>query len=160
MVNNNSMSAMGFALKLLGLRSHSCKELEQKLLKKGYTVENIGAILEKLTKQGVLDDLLFGTALIQSRSRRKPSGKRKIGAELRKKGVSESIIGELLKEYDSAELCYQAAEKKISSLHGATEACRQKKLEVFLYNRGFEWKDIQFVIKKFFKPGTDFEDCD
>jgi regulatory protein len=160
MGNNSLMSAMGFALKLLGLRGHSCKELEVKLLKKGYSVESIGPVLEKLTLQGVLDDRMFGAALLQSRSRRKPSGKRKVGAELRKKGVSESLIGELLKEYDSAELCYRAAEMKYGSLRGATEACRQKKLEVFLYNRGFEWRDIQVVVRKFFKPGTDFDDFD
>ncbi|MEI7787251.1 MAG: regulatory protein RecX, partial [Chlorobiaceae bacterium] len=77
MGNNSLMSAMGFALKLLGLRGHSCKELEVKLLKKGYSVEIIGPVLEKLTLQGVLDDRMFGAALLQSRSRRKPSGKRK-----------------------------------------------------------------------------------
>ena len=38
MGNNSSMSAMGFALKLLGLRGHSCKELEVKLLKKDKSI--------------------------------------------------------------------------------------------------------------------------
>jgi regulatory protein len=160
MLKDNSMSAMGFALKLLGLRSHSMKELEQKLQKKGYTVENIEPVLEKLTMQGVLDDRMFGIELIKSRSRRKPSGKLKIGAELRKKGVPDSIIGELLNDYDSGELCYRAAEKKISSLHGATEECRKKKLEVFLYNRGFDWHDIRVVITQFFTPGRDDENAD
>lgn len=160
MLKDNSMSAMGFALKLLGLRSHSMKELEQKLLKKGYTVESIEPVLEKLTKLGVLDDRMFGIELIKSRSRRKPSGKLKIGAELRKKGVPDSIIGELLNDYDSGELCYRAAEKKIGSLHGDTEECRKKKLEVFLYNRGFDWHDIRTVIRQFFTPGKDYDDPD
>ena len=102
---------MGFALKLLGLRSHSRKELEQKLLKKGYSGESIDKVVEKLGSQGVLDDRMFGIELIKSRSRRKPSGKLKIRMELRKKGVPESIIGDLLEEYDIAELCYLAADK-------------------------------------------------
>jgi len=85
------MSTMCFALKLLGLRSHSRKELRQKLLKKGYTVESIEAVLEKLTLQGVLDDLMFGRELIKSRSRRKPSGKVKMHAELRKKEFLKSL---------------------------------------------------------------------
>ena len=156
-MKGNSMSPMGFALKLLGLRNHSLKELEQKLLKKGYSVENVDPVLEKLTKLGVLDDRMFGIELIKSRSRRKPSGKLKIGAELRKKGVPDSIIGELLNEYDSREFCYRAAEKKMGSLHGATEECRKKKLEVFLYNRGFDWHDIRAVITQFFTPGRDDE---
>ena len=158
MLKNNSISAMAFALKLLGLRSHSQKELEQKLLRKGYTGESIEPVLEKLTLQGVLDDLVFGMEVIKSRSRRKPAGKLKMRAELRKKGVPENFISDLLKEYDSSELCYRAAEKKISSLHGITEAARIKKLEVFLGNRGFEWQDIQRVIKRFFPGCPDLDD--
>jgi regulatory protein len=158
MADNNLSSAMTFAFKLLGLRNHSCKELEQKLLKKGYAPESIEPVLEKLTKQGVLDDRTFAMELIRSRSRRKPSGKWKTGAELRKKGIAEAIIGELLKEYDSASLCYQAAVKKNSSIHEATETGRKKKIEVFLCNRGFEWQEIQTVLKQFFASSADFEE--
>lgn len=149
---------MAFAIKLLGLRSHSYEELERKLLRKGYTTECIEPVLEKLTTQGMLDDRMFGMELIRSRSRRKPSGKIKIRAELRKKGVSETIIGELLKEYESGELCHRAAEKKFSSLHGATEIDRKKKLETFLHNRGFEWQEIQVVLKRFYQSGSDDEE--
>jgi regulatory protein len=158
MADNNTSNAMSFALKLLGLRNHSRNELERKLLKKGFAPESIEPILEKLTKQGVLDDRIFGIELIRSRSRRKPSGKMKIRTELRKKGVSETIIADLLKEYDSAAHCLRAAEKKIGSLHEATETERKRKLEVFLYNRGFEWQEIQSVLKRLFLSVTDFDD--
>ncbi|NTV16476.1 MAG: recombination regulator RecX [Chlorobiaceae bacterium] len=158
MADNNTSSAMAFALKLLGLRNHSREELERKLLKKGFGSECIKPILEKLTMQGVLDDRIFGIELIRSRSKRKPSGKLKIRTELRKKGVSETIIVDLLKEYNSAAQCLRAAEKKIGSLHEATEVERKRKLEVFLYNRGFEWQEIQTVLKQLFLSGTDFED--
>ncbi len=149
---------MAFALKLLGLRNHSRKELERKLLKKGYGTQSIEETMEKLTSRGVLDDLAFGMELIRSRSRRRPSGKLKIGAELRKKGVAEAIIGELLKEYDSATLCRQAAEKKIGSLHEATEAGCKRKLEVFLSNRGFERREIQAELSRLFQSEMDFEE--
>ena len=158
MLNNTTPSAMAFALKLLGLRNHSQKELERKLLKKGYTVESIYPALEQLTSQGLLDDRKFSMELIRSRSGRKPSGKMKMRAELRKRGISETIIGELLKEYESKELCYRAAEKKIGSLHGTTITDRKKKLAVFLHNRGFEWQDIQTVLIHFFQSGLDNEE--
>ncbi|MEI6569612.1 MAG: recombination regulator RecX [Verrucomicrobiota bacterium] len=157
MLENNSSNAMAFALKLLGLRSHSSEELERKLLKKGYTAECIEPVLEKLKKQGVLDDRMFGIEVIKSRSRRKPSGKLKMRAELRKKGVSEPIIEELLNEYASSELCYRAAEKKIGSLHGTSNTEKKKKLEVFLHNRGFEWQEIQVALRLFFRSGPDDE---
>ena len=148
---------MSFALKLLGLRNHSREELLRKLLKKGYSKENIEPVLEKLTRQGVLDDRIFGMDLIRSHCRRKPSGKLKMRSELRKKGVPDTIIGDLLKEYESDVLCLKAAEKKIGSLHG-NEADRKKKLEVFLRNRGFEWQEVQSVLMHFFQAGSDHEE--
>ncbi len=153
-----STSAIAFALKLLGLRSHSREELERKLLKKGYTPESIEPVLEKLTKQGLLDDRMFSMELIRSKSRQKPAGKVKMRAELRKRGVSETIIGELLKEYESGELCHRAAEKKFGSLHGVTETEKKKKLEIFLHNRGFEWQEIQMELRRFFQSGSDDEE--
>ncbi len=155
MLNNTTTSAMTFAVKLLGLRNHSREELKRKLLRKGYAPEKIEPVLDKLTAQGVLDDMIFSIELIKSRSRRKPSGKLKIHAELRQRGVAETIIEELLNEYESTELCYRAAEKKIGSLHGTTDINRKKKLEVFLRNRGFGWAEIQIVLKRFFQPGSD-----
>ncbi len=152
MINETSTtsSPMAFALKLLGLRSHSRQELERKLLKKGYTTESIEPTLEKLTKRGVLNDRIFGMELIRSKSRQRPAGKIRMRAELRKRGISDEIIEQLLKEYHSEELCMRAAEKKIGSLHGATETDRKQKLEVFLHNRGFEWPEIQAALRHFF----------
>ncbi len=158
MTDSNAPSAMAFALKLLGLRNHSRRELERKLLKKGYGTVSIEEVLEKLTSRGVLDDRTFGKELIRSRSNRRPAGKLKIGAELRKKGVPDAIVGELLKEYDSAALCCRAAEKKLRSLHEATDAVRKKKLEVFLSNRGFEWREIQAALRLLFQSSMDFEE--
>ena len=60
MADSNTPSAMAFALKLLGLRNHSRRELERKLLKKGYGAESIAEVVEKLTSRGVLDDRAFG----------------------------------------------------------------------------------------------------
>lgn len=149
---------MAFAFKLLGMRSHSREEIKRKLLKKGYALDDIEAVVEKLKSQGLLDDRIFGTELIKSRSRRKPLGKLKMRAELSKKGVSDSIISELLQEYDSLTLCQQAAEIKIRSLHGTSEEARLKKLETFLHNRGFEWYDIKTVSRLFFQESGDGTD--
>ena len=158
MLNNTPNSAMTFSLKLLGLRNHSQDELERKLLKKGYTLESIKPVLEKLTKEGVLNDKVFSMELIRSRSSRKPSGKLLLCTELRKRGVADSIIQELLKEYESVELCHKAAEKKFGSLREVTENDRRKKLEIFLRNRGFGWQEIQTVLKRFFESHSEYEE--
>ncbi len=149
MLNKNTSSPLTFALKLLGLRSHSREELDRKLSRKGYSTESIRTVLDTLTREGVLDDRKFSMEFIRSRSSRKPSGKLKIQAELRKRGVADSIIAELLQEYESVELCHKAAEKKRGSIRGATVGEKQRKLAIFLHNRGFGWQEIQVVLKRF-----------
>ncbi len=158
MLNNPTTSPMAFAFKLLGLRNHSHDELERKLLKKGFAPESIWPVLEKLTREGVLNDRIFSMELIRSRSRQKPAGKMKMRAELRKRGISDEITEELLKEYHSEELCLRAAKKKLGTVHGATEAEKKKRLELFLHNRGFAWQEIQAAIRSCFQAGTDDEE--
>ncbi|MEI7934017.1 MAG: recombination regulator RecX [Chlorobiaceae bacterium] len=153
-----TFSAMAFALKLLGLRSHSREELERKLFRKGYTMESIEPVLETLTKRGVLDDWIFSMELIRSKSRQRPAGKIKMRAELRKRGISDEIIEQLLKEYHSEEFCMRAAEKKIGSLRGTSNTEKKKKLEIFLHNRGFAWQEIQVVLRRFFQSGSNDEE--
>lgn len=143
---------MVFALKLLGMRSHSMEELRRKLRKKGFEEESTGQVIEQLCMKGLLDDRDFGEQMIGSRTKRKPSGKMKLGAELRRKGVPESMIVELLREVDTGALCMQAAERKFALLHGPSEASRKKKLESFLRNRGFAWQEIRETLERYF-PG-------
>lgn len=158
MPNNQPTSAISFALKLLSLRNHSQHELERKLLKKGYPLENIKSVMEKLAAEGILDDKKFSMELIRSRSKRKPSGKLILTAELKKRGVSDTITQELLNGYASAELCHNAAQKKIASLHGVTECDQKKKLVTFLRNRGFGWQEIQAVLKNIFGSSPENEE--
>ena len=158
MLKTPTTSPITFAFKLLSLRNHSRAELERELLKKGFAPENIWPLLEKLTREGVLNDRIFSMELIRSRTRQKPAGKMKMRAELRKKGISDEIVEELLKEYQSEELCLLAAKKKIGSLHGATEAIKKKRIELFLHNRGFAWQEIQAAIRSCFQAGTDDEE--
>ncbi|NTW10628.1 MAG: recombination regulator RecX [Chlorobiaceae bacterium] len=153
-------NALALALKLLGIRSHSREELERKLRQKGFTEDIRVPVIEKLASRGLLDDREFGIELLKSRSKRKPSGKLKLGAELRKKGVPDPVIGDLLKEIDTGELCMRAAEKKFALLRSPSEAARKKKLESFLRNRGFSWQEIREAIERFFPGAADREDPD
>lgn len=151
--DNTPDGAMACALRLLAMRSHSSEELTRKLLRKGYGKESTERVIEKLAGEGILDDREFGKEFIGSRSKRKPAGKLKLSAELQRKGVPEPVIGELLREIDSSELCLLAAEKKFALLRGPSEAARKKKLEAFLRNRGFSWQEILKALERFF-PGV------
>jgi regulatory protein len=146
---------MIFALKLLGIRSHSREELRRKLRKKGFDENCIDQVLQSLAARGIIDDRKFGSDLIRNQSRRKPSGTLKMRAELLKKGVSDTDAGELLKNYDSLEECMKAAEKKVAGLRTLSEPARKKKLETFLRNRGFAWQEIREALERFIPGGPD-----
>ncbi len=150
-------AAFALALKLLGIRSHSRLELERKLRGKGFDEAVTAQTIEKLSGKGLLDDREFGLEFIASRAKRKPAGKIRLVADLRKKGLSETVIGEVVGEIDSGPLCMQAAEKKCATLRGP-EAARKKKLETFLRNRGFSWPEIREALERFFPGVTDREE--
>lgn len=145
-----NQEAIACAIRLLSLRSHSRKELADKLQKKGYANDAVEAALDYLNEKQLIDDATFGKELISSRSRRKPVGERAMHFELTRKGVPDDLAGELLREYDSSSLCRNAAEKKLTSLKRYDTAEQKKKLETFLRNRGFGWPVIKQTIETLF----------
>ncbi|MEI8031916.1 MAG: recombination regulator RecX [Chlorobiaceae bacterium] len=158
--NDSKPDALALAFKLLGLRSHSRDELEQKLTRKGCEPSGIVRAMERLTELGVLNDRAFAMEVISSRSRRKPSGMPAMRYLLRKKGVNDSVADELLRDYDSSELCLQAAAKKILVLRGKSAEERKRKLERFLHSRGFEWQEIQKALKLLPQVGAEGEESE
>ncbi|NTV92547.1 MAG: recombination regulator RecX, partial [Chlorobiaceae bacterium] len=143
-----------YAMRVLALRSHSREELLRKLLKKNFSIPIANATIERVEALKLIDDEAFARELISSRSRKRPQGKIKMRAELSGKGVSETVIADLLRDYDSTMLCYQAGRKKLANLRGADSAAVRSKLERFLYNRGFEWNSIEQTIKKLLDQST------
>lgn len=104
-----------------------------------------------LDEKKLLDDEAFGKELISSRSKRRPIGERSMRFELTRKGIPDDLASDLLSEYDSAELCRVAAEKKFVSLKRYDPSQQKKKLESFLRNRGFEWLIIKETVERLFK---------
>ncbi|MBV5326475.1 MAG: recombination regulator RecX [Chlorobium sp.] len=158
MDKNALPDAFAYAMRVLALRSHSSEELLRKLLKKKHAIPVAEATIERLKMLKLLDDESFARELISSRSRKRPQGTIKMRAELTAKGVSETIIADLLSQYDSATLCYQAGLKKLATLKGADNAAAKSKLERFLYNRGFEWHAIEQTVKRLLSLSTSSED--
>jgi len=74
----------------------------------------------------MLDDRVFGEEFIRGRLKRRPAGTMKLRAELRKKGMPDTVIEELLESYDGMQGALAAAEKKMASLQRFTLAVREK----------------------------------
>ncbi|MCX7787366.1 MAG: recombination regulator RecX [Spirochaetes bacterium] len=86
------------ALKLLSRAEHSRKGLELKLTQRGFQMEEICKVLDRLEEEGALDDRRFGKEWIRSRLRKHSEGRSLLELELQKRGLDEVLSREVVKE--------------------------------------------------------------
>ena len=89
------------AARFLEVRPRSIDEVRRRLRDAGYRPDLVVAAIERLTDLGMLDDEAFARAWVESRDRARPRGERALRSELRRKGVVDSIVTEVLGERDA-----------------------------------------------------------
>ncbi|MBR4082152.1 MAG: regulatory protein RecX [Clostridia bacterium] len=99
--------ALDRAVSYLAARAHSCREIEQKLLRIGYRPCTVEMVIYKLQKENLLDDADFARQWVEARAGHK-LGRQRIALELRRKGISA----------DEAETAMEAIDDE-SQLEGA-----------------------------------------
>jgi regulatory protein len=87
---------MGAALRYLESRARSTAEVRGWLVLHGYRPDLVENCVTRLTELGMLDDDAFARAWVESRDRARPRGERALRAELRQKGVDQSIVDSVL----------------------------------------------------------------
>ena len=88
--------ARGRALRYLGYRPRTGKELADYLRKGGYEEQVIAAIMTEMMEYGYIDDRRFADDYIRS-SKLRGIGLRRAVNELKRKGIARSITEECLK---------------------------------------------------------------
>jgi len=132
--------ARAAALGLLARRSHTTRDLSQKLSRRGFSPSEISAVLRKLVSQGYLDDSATAAA-IAARQAGKGRGRARIAAELSARGVSVRDRDAALAGLDPGaerDALRRALERRARTLPaGLTRQVRSKKLFDHLVRRGF-----------------------
>lgn len=100
---NQEYDVYYIALKALKNRFRSVKDLKELLLKKEYPVEYVEKAIDKLLKQGYLNDQSFAKAYINNQMITSSKGPRKIEKELLDKGVQSDIIFKELEVFTKEE---------------------------------------------------------
>jgi len=94
------------AVQLLAARPHFRRELEGKLVRRGYPPEEVAATLDRLAGQGYLDEGETARAFVEGRQARGAEGRSRLKAELVKRGAAgeaiESVLADLTPEDDLA----------------------------------------------------------
>ncbi|MDB5052010.1 MAG: RecX family transcriptional regulator [Bacilli bacterium] len=148
------------ALRFIGRRPRSQKEVKHKLREKGYEDETIQITVQKLIEQKAIDDEQFAALWTEHRIFSQNKGRRWVQQELQQKGLSkEHILGAMANVDEEAEYqaAYDTAKKKWSTLNGESYE-RTRKLVSFMLRRGYSNQIVSSIIKKL--TGESVEELD
>jgi regulatory protein len=109
----------------------------------------IEATIARLEQENLIGDAKFAREWVENRSAFRPRGKRALSMELRQKGLSEAVIGEVLEEnVDEDALALKAARKYARKLEGLEWIEFRKKMSGVLGRRGFGYEVISPVTRQ------------
>ena len=136
------------ALNFLSYRPRSEAEVRRNLRKKDVTDEAIEAVVERLTRAGMLDDREFARYWVENRLQFNPRGARALGHELREKGVPVSIIDDTLAGFDEEPTARKAAEAGARRLAHLEPTAFRRRLGAYLARRGFSYAVISPLLEE------------
>ena len=116
---NSTTDCYESALRILGLRGHSSRQLRTKLLRRGYDGEVVDATMSRLVVSGLLNESQFAEQFVRSKLRRR-NGSVRIARELEEAGVSRETtklaIAKALEDEPEEEYLRAACDKRIGVL--------------------------------------------
>jgi regulatory protein len=139
--------AKQLAINFIDYAPRTRAEVERRLVRAGYEEETIAAVIADLERIGLLNDQEFSALWVESRSRRKKIGSRRLSAELRQKGVSKEVVDEAVSEINE-EVELSAAEelaRKRLKPEEYDDPPARRRVAAYLQRRGYNWEIIEQV---------------
>jgi len=138
----------GAALKLLARREHAARELERKLLGRGYEAAAVESVLRALDSEGLLSDHRFVESFVTQRIAR-GQGPVRILMELRELGIDEARVERALAEAgaDWFDLARRVRQKRFGKFAARTIGERAKQAR-FLQYRGFTADQVRAALEE------------
>ncbi len=147
---DNLRQAKDQALRYLGIRPHSRRELERKMREKGYRPPVIRQALDDLEKLDLVNDTRFARLFVQNELNLRPASRMLLSQKLASRGIpreiSEPLLTELLPPDIELKIARQLAEKFIRSNSRYQGKKLKEKLVRYLQGKGFHWEHIQQVM--------------
>lgn len=128
------------ALRLLNRRLKTELELKTTLLTKGYSLDQIDLVIQRLKSERLLNDELFTKSWIESRNHFHPRSQRLLKFELKKKGIAEELIDNALVDSPAeSDLAFQAASSYARRITSQDQKEFKTRLCAYLARRGFSY---------------------
>lgn len=141
------------ALNLLSYRPRTERELRRRLARKGFDPSIVDPCIDNLTRAGLIDDAAFARTFAADRVRTRPSGRARLAADLRSRGVNPddaaAALDEICQPGSEAEL--ELARRSVVKFprRDQEDSPRVKRrLQSYLMRRGFTRDTIAQILQE------------
>ena len=138
-------------LRYIRTRFRSAYDIRTLLIKQGYEPEYVDIVIEKLIKQGYINDSLYAKSFINNRIVTTNYGPKKIKNELIQHGVDTEIIDKAMIDFDDSiqlEKIEKMAHRSYRSNKSRGGEVLKRKITTDLVNLGYSIELIDIVIDK------------
>ncbi len=133
------LTAIETALRLLALSPRSEKDLRDRLRRRGLRYEAIDGAITRMSELGYLDDAAFARLYVESRQASTPRSRRALAFELSRKGVDHELASEAVADQSDPDAAYEAAQRRLRALRNLDRPTFSRRLGSFLASRGFSY---------------------
>ena len=136
-------AAYNKALECLARGAKSTRDLGRWLARREHASEDVNAVLARLTERGLLNDADYALLFTRSRATTRGMSRRRIAAELAKRGVERELVDAAISEVmadenvDERAMVEAAAKKKFRLLAKLEPAVQRTRLYGFLARKGY-----------------------
>jgi len=146
---NNHEDIWTLALHILGRHANSEYELRQKLYSKGYVVDQIDDVINRLLTYGYINDNKLANNLFEKYLHVGKYSLNTIICKLKQHGLPDDVIKNVTNAYDS-ETEWTAALKIVNNRFRSLDIIDREKIYRFLGTRGFSTTVIQKVVHELY----------
>lgn len=128
------------ALRTLAATAKSRFELQGSLLRKGHAASIVEPLLARFEEVGLLDDAAYAAALVRARMSDRGYSRRALANELRRRGIAEDLVRNVLSEISETEETRAAREFATKVAHRTTDLpddIRLRRIVTALGRRGY-----------------------
>ena len=139
------------AMNYISYQLRTEKEIYRFLKEKEISIEDTRKIIRRLKELQLVDDLNYGKSYVRTQMRLSDKGPIVIMQQLRKKGLTDIVIQEVIQLYSSEaqlDIAIKTAQKSIKSIHGKSHKETLQKLRVKLMQKGFSSEVISMAMEE------------
>lgn len=136
------------AYRYLGHRPRSEFEIRERMQRRGFASETIDAAITRLREQALLDDEAFAQFWKENRESFRPRSRWLTGLELKRMGVVNNVIEQVVAGIDDEENAYRAALQKTRHCTPDDYQSFRRRLGDYLRRRGFNYEVISHTVER------------